>query len=201
MLMAKGRIAPKELDYMSQHGFRSKRREMARQARDAKLLSAQLELAHVKYENWFLQQKFLEVVAEVHAWRDDWAQNNQDNMSEKDNMYMDIKGENDVVTGTSLYVSPSAKAAEQKDTEVLDALLQQSEGEPLMMSKIGCTEVTKVESGMDFGTCDARLDVDPASEEDVALIMAQTECSHSVAAAVLRDHGSDIVDALFALRP
>ena len=72
VLMAKGRMTPKEMECVSQHAFRSKRREMARRARDAKLLDVQLELLRANYDKLCLQEKMLEALAEVRSWTDWW---------------------------------------------------------------------------------------------------------------------------------
>ena len=71
-LMAKERMVPKVVENMSQHQFRSRRREKARHTRDAKLLDIQLELAHAYYEKGHLHQRLLEAMAEVSWWREWW---------------------------------------------------------------------------------------------------------------------------------
>ena len=96
-LESKGKVALIDTADISQHVFRSRRRQTARATKETNLLRVQLELAGVKFRNALLQGKLKDALAEICWWRDWWAAYQKEEIVNSDPI-VETKTDNDMAS-------------------------------------------------------------------------------------------------------
>ena len=140
-----GRVALLEMQMPSQHQFRSMRRLHAKQSREQKLLSLQLELGQERCMKEMLQQ-------EVDAWRQWYSEHACFQYCQSEQQGSTLLKE----PGCAEEISAQADAADiqlQSATDKLDAALVQP-------SEIIASENTSINSGSDLEVTNLRHDID-----------------------------------------